>query len=183
MSALAIDMEHPPREYAATVHVPTHFGEVVRGDVFKAFLRRSGRPPPQLCLRRRSHGDHVTGTAFYFESRVVITLPLACTWGQLASLVAHELAHYVTCSGHDKLWREVHLALLVHVYGWDGGWPSSFEAPYGVDRAAEHFEHLLEYCPTHPAHPCSSRCESACKHGHVWAHGDCPTCTTAPGRR
>lgn len=78
------------------------------------------RKPLQVQVRTRHKGDYTTGQAWCETNRMVLTLPVACSFGKMAVLVAHELAHLAVADEevHGPAWRDMFLRILNEGYGF-----------------------------------------------------------------
>jgi hypothetical protein len=134
------------REHVLGIHVPTHFAKVLRTPVVEEALENLERPSPTVRVRRRRGGNYATGRAYYRSSRIVLTLPVDCTWGQLATLVAHEIAHVCTADEehHGPAWRDMFLSILGEAYGLKTSWPVKGGKSIRYDEAHRVFEKMID---------------------------------------
>ena len=93
-----------------------------------------------ITINLKSVRYSLTGTAYCTESRIALTLPWECSWGELTVIVVHEVAH-MACHDeewHGPAWRQMFLDLLREGCGLDVGWPTKDgkEVPYNVAHAS-----------------------------------------------
>lgn len=145
--ARARAMKRYERERVLGIHVPTHFQQVCHHTpVVVTALDHLERAQPTVKVRRRRSGGHTSGHAAPWTGAVVLTLPDECSWGQLATIVAHEIAH-VCCADeewHGSAWRAMFLAILNEAYGLDVGWPTKDGKLATVYDAHCAFEEMME---------------------------------------
>jgi len=141
------------REHAAGVYVPSHFQAMLELPVISRALETLERPRPIVEVRRRRVGTHTTGRAWHGSGRVVLTIPERCTWGQLATIVAHEIAHVCVADEehHGPAWRSMFLAILAEGYGLRTSWPAREGRPVPYDDAHADFESMLDSGLGYPA--------------------------------
>jgi hypothetical protein len=135
------------RENVLGLHVPSHFYRVCRQtSMVVRTLETLERPMPTVKVRRRHSGTYTTGHAYTASARVVLTVPTECTWGKLAVIVAHEVAHVCTADEehHGPAWRNMFLAILEKVYGLKTTWPvkEGKSVPYHDAHSA--FEKMID---------------------------------------
>lgn len=135
------------RETVLGIHVPTHFFRVCRDTpVISDSLKNLERPFPSVTVRRRRAGTYTTGHAYSHSAKIVLTIPVKCSWGKLAVIVAHEVAH--VCSAdeehHGPGWRSTFLAILEQAYGMRTSWPTKDGKPVSYHDAHTIFEEMMD---------------------------------------
>lgn len=134
------------REHVAGIHVPSHFQKVCESPVVAEALECLERKRPIVKVRRRRSSSHTSGHAAPWTGRVVLTLPVSCTWGQLAVIVAHEIAH-ICCADeewHGAAWKSMFLAILEEAYGLETTWPVKNGKPATIGAAHSSFETMMD---------------------------------------
>jgi hypothetical protein len=134
------------RERVLGIHVPSHFQRVCESPCVARALELLERNRPTVKVRRRQSSAHTSGHAALWTGRVVLTLPEPCTWGQLAVIVAHEIAH-VCCADeewHGAAWRAMFLEILAEAYGLAATWPVKNGKPATIYDAHCAFEKMMD---------------------------------------
>lgn len=141
------------------IDVEKHAHRISQASFIQEAFRHLERKPLTVQVRTRNKGDYTTGRAWCDDNRMVLTLPRNCSFGKMAVLVAHELAH-LACSHeevHGPRWREMFLRILndPETYrfgrsydssGEDIMWPENWDTdrPMSYDDAHFHFEVLFD---------------------------------------